>query len=156
GRAAGQRLRRLRIEPTAVLRQPPGAEHRQRALAAVPDEGNGRQVPAAGPQHIGRADVAGADLADIARAAEPGRDQPERGRPQKIAAGEDRRDEKPALHGLSLGRLPGARKCGADVRASPGMSTGVSTSMTGPTAIGSSNSRRSSAVRALMTWVACL
>ena len=46
----------------------PGDQHRDRALAAVEQQGARGDVLAAGAQHVGRADVAGADGADVAQA----------------------------------------------------------------------------------------
>ncbi len=70
----------------------PGDQHRGNALGRVEDQRQRRQLAPAGAQHIGGADIARADLADIA---EPGgaRDQQaERDRAEQIA--DDRRERR--------------------------------------------------------------
>jgi hypothetical protein len=49
-----------------------------RALARVEDQGGDRQVLAARAQDIGRADIAGADIAHVPGACSAGQDDPER------------------------------------------------------------------------------
>ena len=60
-------------------------QHRRRALGAIAEQGGRRRPFLAGAQHIGGADIAGADLAHIARARDPGEEQAERNRAQQIA-----------------------------------------------------------------------
>ncbi len=86
-RRAGQGHRRLpglEVEPQKM-----GDQKRQadggRALAGVAQEGDGRQVLAAGAQHIGRADIARTDTADV-DAGQPRRDIAERHGSQKVSA----------------------------------------------------------------------
>ena len=53
---------------------PPNAsrdQHRGGALEHVAEQRRGGEALAAGAQHIGRADIAGADRADVAEAGEP-------------------------------------------------------------------------------------
>jgi len=56
-----------------------------RAFGAVTQQGQGRRPFLAGAQHIGGADIAGADLAHIAAAGNPGEKQSKRDRAQDIA-----------------------------------------------------------------------
>ena len=60
-------------------------QHRSRALRHIEHQGQRGQPLAAGAQHIGRADIARADLPDVAEAGEPGQQQPERDRAEEIA-----------------------------------------------------------------------
>ena len=62
-----------------------GGQHRRGALGRVEQQGRRRQPLAAGPQHVGRADIARADRADVAEPGDPGQHQPERDRAQHIA-----------------------------------------------------------------------
>jgi hypothetical protein len=113
GRAASHRRRLGRVEGEG--RQP----HRRRALAAVADQGDQRQVTPAGAQHVGRPDVARAHLADVAGAGEARGDQAERDRAQQVAANSaDRVGEggRKAGHRLSLGCSRDGRKRGQIMR----------------------------------------
>ena len=53
-------------------------DHGCGAFKRVADERRSREVFSAGAQHIGGADVAGADFTDVLRAGEAGDDEPER------------------------------------------------------------------------------
>ena len=64
--------------PGPTLR--PRCRVRRRALEQIEREGRRREPLAAGAQHVGRADVARADRAQITRPAEPRQDQAERNR----------------------------------------------------------------------------
>ena len=89
---AEQRRRSPRPAPASA---PPNCSHEQDrggALQHVAEQRRGREALAAGAQHVGRADIAGADGADVARAREPGQDQAERDRAEQIADGQ--RDER--------------------------------------------------------------
>ena len=104
GRAASQGRRQLsRVMARDVVDQRIGQERRARALAAVADQGNGRQIASPGAQHIGRADIARSDVPDIPCAAQPRGQHAEWDRAQQIAADQGRRDEKwcESAHGVS-------------------------------------------------------
>ena len=60
-------------------------QNRGGALERVAQQGRGGQTLAAGAQHIGGADIAGADGADVGRAGGARQDQPERNRAEQIA-----------------------------------------------------------------------
>ncbi len=77
-RAAGGGERRLRAPPCAD-------DDRRGPLRHVEQQGQRGEAFAAGAQHVGRADVARADPADVAMAAEPAQQQPERDRAQEVA-----------------------------------------------------------------------
>ncbi len=79
--------------------QDAGDQHGGGTLAAIQQQGRQCQLLVAGAEHIGGADIAGADLADIAEAGEAGEDQAEGNRAQQIAAGQDRE-----LHPTESGR----------------------------------------------------
>ena len=82
----GRETRRHRPAPRlSVRRQRRRQHHRRRALGGVADQGDRRQVAAAGAQHIGRPDVAGADLAHVAGSTQPGGDHSKWDRAQQIA-----------------------------------------------------------------------
>ena len=65
-------------------------QHRDGAFEHVAEQGRGGQAFAAGAQHVGGADIARADRADVASAGEPGQDQAERDRAEQIADDERR------------------------------------------------------------------
>ena len=69
-----------------------GDQHGGRALQRVEQQRRGGKPLVAGAQHIGRADIAGADLADVAEAGGAGQQQAERDRAEQIA--EDERDDR--------------------------------------------------------------
>ena len=56
-----------------------------RAFQRVAQQRRGREPLAAGAQHIGGADIAGADCADVAEARRAGEDQAEGDRAEQIA-----------------------------------------------------------------------
>ena len=62
-----------------------GEQHRDGALAAVQQQRRQRGALVAGAQHVGRADIAGADGADIAHAGHAGDEQAERNGAEEIA-----------------------------------------------------------------------
>ena len=61
-----------------------GDQYRGRALAAVEQERGERRALVAGAEDVGRADIAGADLSDVAVPGETAEDQPERNGAQKV------------------------------------------------------------------------
>ena len=61
-------------------------QQRRAGLARVERQRGQRDILAPGAQHVGRADIARADGANIAQAGKPGQQQPERNRAQQIAA----------------------------------------------------------------------
>jgi hypothetical protein len=67
-----------------------GHDHGQRALEGIEQQRRGGELLVAGPQHVGRADIAGPDGADIAEPCHAREDQAERDRPEQIAEGERR------------------------------------------------------------------
>src|SRR3546814_1326343 len=81
----------------------PREQHRDRALRAVEDQGRRRQLLAPGAPHIGRADIARPDLAQVARAEQSGQDDAARDRTQQItrARSEEPTSELPSLMRLS-------------------------------------------------------
>src|SRR5262245_65419116 len=93
-------------------------QYRERALERIADERRRREPLAAGAQHVGRADIAGADGADVGGAGEPRQDQSERDRAAEIAEAERRgvgrqqRRIEPWRHGHSL--LPHVSPAKAD------------------------------------------
>ena len=62
-----------------------GEEHGRRALEPVAEEGGGGERLVAGPQHVGGADIARADGADVAEAGEAGEDQAEGNGAEEVA-----------------------------------------------------------------------
>ena len=60
-------------------------KHRQRAFERIAEEGRRGEALAAGAQHIGGADVAGAERPDVGRAGKPRQDEAERDRATEIA-----------------------------------------------------------------------
>ena len=80
-------------DEAGVAAEPPcGKQHRDGALEHVAEQRRGGEPLAAGAQHIGGADIAGADGADVLRAGEPREHEPERDRAEQIADNErDRR-----------------------------------------------------------------
>ncbi len=60
-------------------------QHRDGALEHVAQKRRGRKRLAAGAQHIGGADIAGADGAEVLRARKPRQDDAERDRAAQIA-----------------------------------------------------------------------
>src|SRR5262249_36869607 len=84
-------------------------EHRYRALERIADQRRGRQPLVAGAQHIGCADIAGADAAQILRARKARDDDAERDRAEQIAECERGEEE----HGLNPWSQPlAARRAG--------------------------------------------
>jgi len=75
----------------ALAGEVPRQEDRHRALQRVAEEGGERQPLAAGPQHVGGADVARADLADVAEPGGARQDEAEGDRAEAVA--EDEGDE---------------------------------------------------------------
>ena len=77
-----------------------GEQHGRGALGRVEQQGGGGQPLAARPQHIGRADIAGADLAHVAEPGGAGQHQPERDRAERVAEQEaqHRRQENLRRH----------------------------------------------------------
>src|SRR6478609_7328978 len=70
-------------------------DHRDRALQHVADQRRRGEALAPGAQHIGGADIAGADRAQVLRSRQLGEDQPERNRAEQIA--EDKRHRQPCF-----------------------------------------------------------
>ena len=70
--------REVRVEPA-------GDEHGRRAFQCIEQQGEGGKPLVAGAQHIGRADIAGADLADVAKPGGARDQQAERDRAEQIA-----------------------------------------------------------------------
>ncbi len=62
-----------------------GDGHGDGALAHIQHQGQRRQSLAAGAQHVGGADIARPDLADVAEAGDSAQHQPERDRAQQVA-----------------------------------------------------------------------
>src|SRR5689334_12901965 len=89
--------------------EPIGHQHRGGALERVEDQRRSGESFAAGAQHIGGADVAGSDRADIPGAGEPREDEPERNRAEQIAETEGGRvigqGERP-VDGMEHGVVP--------------------------------------------------
>src|SRR5579862_3707759 len=79
----------------AVLRS--GEQHRHRALPAITDEGCGSGPAFSRPQHIGGADVAGANLADVARTGRPRKHQAERNGPECVPEYKRRKKSRRAV-----------------------------------------------------------
>src|SRR5690606_581325 len=77
-------------------------EDRNRALERIGDQGEGGQLAAAGAQHIGRADIARTDLADVTLAGGEAEQQAEGNRAAQIAE-YDRRDDREQHHPLHEG-----------------------------------------------------
>ncbi len=73
--------RRHRRQRTGI---PGGDKHGGGALQHIEQKGGGGKALVAGAQHIGRADIAGADGAHIAEAGGPSEQQSERDRSQQI------------------------------------------------------------------------
>src|ERR1041384_5558668 len=74
-------------------RRPPTAdpnpdEHSHGAFQGVCDKGRSGEVAAASAQHVGGADVAGSDAADIADAGQPREEHAERDRSEQVTEGE--------------------------------------------------------------------
>src|SRR5262249_27365897 len=65
-----------------------GDKHGRGAFERIADECGGSQVLASSTQHIGGADIAGADGADVRRAGQLRNDEPERHRAGQIAKDE--------------------------------------------------------------------
>ena len=87
-----------------------GDQHRRGALAAVADQGDQRQVPPAGAQHVGRADVARADLAHVARRRPAGWRSPRTGSSPEDSRRRPRPRRRSGRRGWALGpsyRPPG-------------------------------------------------
>jgi glutamate racemase len=97
------------------LKEVLGDPDRNGAFQHIKEEGNRGQSLAAGAQHVGRSDIAGAGLANVALAGEPHQHQPERNRPQQIAA--HKRQDHNGRHIFPL-----ARSCGVTVAAAFGVS----------------------------------
>jgi len=62
-----------------------GKIHCRIALGHVEQQGQGSHCLIAGTQYIGRADIAGSGLAQVATTRQAGQEQPERNRAQQIA-----------------------------------------------------------------------
>jgi hypothetical protein len=71
---------------SSVVEQPARDQQGHGALAGVEQQGGQGQVLAARAQDVGRADIAGADVAHVAGAGGAGDDDAERDRAQQIAA----------------------------------------------------------------------
>ena len=90
-----------------------GDQHRHHALQRIEQQGGGRQPLAAGAQHVGRADIARADLADVAQPRGAGQQQAERDRAQQVAQQERSQQKDQAsrpsrrlrAHDLAVGRV---------------------------------------------------
>ncbi len=95
------------------------------ALQHVADQGCGGEALAAGAQHIGRADIAGADGADVAGARDFRQDQAERDRAEQVADHKRRQQHQFRRHRRSLrsGRaIIRRRHSGASRSDEPGIS----------------------------------
>ena len=72
---------------------------RHGALERIEQQRRGGEALVAGAQHIGRADIAGADRADVAEAGDPRQDQAEGHRAEEIADdGGGKRDRQVICH----------------------------------------------------------
>src|SRR5207248_6544215 len=60
-------------------------QHRDRPLRAVEQQGRRGEPTPTGSQHVGRADIARADGADVANARSPGEQQPEGNRAEQVS-----------------------------------------------------------------------
>ena len=80
--------------------EPAREEHGGRALQGIADQGRGGKALAPGAQHVGRADIAGADLADVAEPGEAGQDHAERDRAEEVAE-DEAREERRAMRATS-------------------------------------------------------
>ncbi len=72
---------------------------RQCALRGIEQEGQRGEFLAAGAQHVGRADIAGADVADVAKAGKLREDQAERNRAQQVPDGGGEQVGEAFIHG---------------------------------------------------------
>jgi hypothetical protein len=72
-------------------------QHRRRALAHVEQQRRRRQPLAAGAQHVGGADIARSDRAQITRAGKPREKQAERDRAEEIGPKQHQRRSDPRL-----------------------------------------------------------
>ena len=79
-------------------------ENRHRSLEHVAEEGRGRQALLARAQHIGRADIAGADAAQIRAAGEARQDDAEGNGAQKIGDDEGRDQPDPGRRRIARTR----------------------------------------------------
>jgi hypothetical protein len=70
-------------------------QHRDQALGKVEQQRRRRQPLAPGPQHVGGADVARADLAQVARAGHACQYHPEGDRPQQVSDQQRRQRRHP-------------------------------------------------------------
>ena len=70
-------------------------QHRDRALAAIEQQRRRGQPLAAGAQHVGRADIARSDRAQIARAGQPRQQHAERDRAEQIAGQQRQQRRRP-------------------------------------------------------------
>ena len=70
---------------------------REESFGAIEQQGQGTGALAAETQYVCGADIAGAFLANIAGAGEPGDDQAKRDRPEQVRAGDPRCEHRPAI-----------------------------------------------------------
>ena len=82
-----------------------GEQHGGGALRGVEQQRQRGEPLAARAQHVGRADIAGADLAQIAEPGELGEDQAERDRAEQIAAGKSQQGEDRGRHSNRRGDI---------------------------------------------------
>src|SRR5258707_10221115 len=79
--------------------QPAGEKHSRRAFQGVAEKGGKREFAPPRAQNVGRADVAGANGADVAEPGHAREDQAERDRAEQIAESERRRIRPDNAHG---------------------------------------------------------
>ena len=103
------------IMPRSAPNCSPATSAAGRALQRVEQQGGGRQPLVAGAQHVGRADIARADLAHVAQPGHARQQQAERDRAEQIA--EDQRDRRqrvsPCPRPASASRDVGCEYCAA-------------------------------------------
>src|SRR3954454_7297113 len=86
-----------------------------RRLQAIENERQRCEPLASGAQHIGRADIARADVADVALPEKPGKNQSERDRPKQIAEAEG--EDHLTGHGAVVANRNVGATCGCAVAA---------------------------------------
>src|SRR5690606_15821857 len=100
-----------------VLAQGGCQKNGNRAFQGIEQQGEGGELAVAGAQYVGRADIAGANLAHIAESGEAGEDKPERNGADEIAAKQcshHKRQPSSPAHGFNHSEIPPQDECTLD------------------------------------------
>ena len=121
GRGRRRRRRRATAGSPAKWR---ASSDRKRSLQAVEQKRRGREILATGPQHVGRADVARPDGADVGGAGQPRQQQAERDRAEEVAEAGGRQSCRSPSRSIIRSRPPARTRAASTAGAAAGRIVG--------------------------------